>query len=120
VRPEREQKMKNHQKKMTGRDFDALPDAEKERIYKELDEKTPEQLLKESRPLTKAEKIRELRCWKLAKARLRRSVIGNGSTQVSITMERDLLKRADAYAKQHGMKRAQLVAESLRKLLAAS
>jgi hypothetical protein len=112
--------MRNRQKNMTGRDFDALTDAEKERIYKEIDDKTSEQLLRESRPLTKAERIRELRYRKLAKAKLRRSVVGNGSRQVSITMERDLLKRADAYAKQHGLKRGQLVAESLRKLLAAS
>ena len=47
---------KPRNREMTGRDFDALPDAEKERIYKELDDKTPEQLLRESRPLTKRQR----------------------------------------------------------------
>ena len=35
---------------MTGRDFDALPAAEKERIFQELERGTPEQRRAESRP----------------------------------------------------------------------
>ena len=34
----------NKGKVMTGRDFKALPDAEKERIFRELDKLTPEQV----------------------------------------------------------------------------
>jgi len=37
--------------------FIALPAAEKERIYQEIDEKAPERLLAESRPLNRKERL---------------------------------------------------------------
>jgi hypothetical protein len=41
---------------LTGRDFDALPHAQKERIFQELEAKSTEQLLAESRPLSRKER----------------------------------------------------------------
>jgi len=43
-------------KAMTGRDFDALPDAEKERIFRELDNLTAAQLKEQFRPMSRKEK----------------------------------------------------------------
>jgi hypothetical protein len=43
---------------MTGEQFDALPDAEKERIYREIDSMSPEQWRAESRPPNAAERAR--------------------------------------------------------------
>ena len=37
---------------MTASKFEALPDAQKERIYQEIERKGPERLLAESKPLT--------------------------------------------------------------------
>lgn len=39
-----------------------------------------------------------------------RPMRGQGARQISLTVERHLLSRADHYARQHGMSRAQLVA----------
>jgi len=41
---------------ITGRDFDALPDAEKERIFRELDDLTPAQLKEQFRPMTRKDR----------------------------------------------------------------
>ena len=39
--------------------------------------------------------------------------VGNGAKMVAVTIEKGLLKRADAYAKRHGMKRAAMIAQGL-------
>ena len=41
----------------------------------------------------------------------------NGSTKVSISMERGLLEQADAFARQHQMSRSQVIAAGLRHML---
>jgi hypothetical protein len=105
---------------MTGRDFDALPAEEQDRIVNELDAKGPARLIAESRPLNRRQRAVWKDIQRAIKTKMGRPKIGKGVKVISLSMERDLLKRADAYAKQHGLKRAQLVAESLRKLLAAS
>ena len=53
---------------MTGEEFDALPDSEKERIWQEIDRMTPEELLAQSRPLTKKERAR----WERARKKTKR------------------------------------------------
>lgn len=49
--------MRKPKRLMTGEDFDALPDAEKERIWQEIDLMSPEELLAKSRPLNKNERV---------------------------------------------------------------
>jgi hypothetical protein len=96
--------------------FIALPDAEKERIYQEIDAKTPQQLLAESRPLNR----RERQQWAKFRKKMGRPKIGKGAKIISLTVERDLLKQADALAKQEGVSRAQIFARGLRSVLKAS
>jgi metal-responsive CopG/Arc/MetJ family transcriptional regulator len=40
--------------------------------------------------------------------------------EISLTIEKGLLKRADAFAKKHGKSRAKLVAEGLRAMLGSA
>jgi metal-responsive CopG/Arc/MetJ family transcriptional regulator len=39
--------------------------------------------------------------------------VGKGAKTISLTVEKDLLDQADAYAKRHGISRAKLVAQGL-------
>ncbi|MGB7159327.1 MAG: hypothetical protein WBD40_14760 [Tepidisphaeraceae bacterium] len=49
-----------------------------------------------------------------ARAKIGRPTIGAGAKIVPVTIERGLLKEADAFAKQHQLKRSQMVAQGLR------
>src|SRR5438477_7789199 len=93
--------------------FIALPDAEKERIYNEIDAETSEERFRRSRPLN----ARERQQWRRFKAKMGRPKVGKGAKTISLTVERELLKQADAYAKLHGISRAKLVAQGLQALL---
>jgi len=43
-----------------------------------------------------------------------RPKVGKGVKVISLSVEKDLLKQADVYAKRHGMKRTELVAVGLK------
>lgn len=45
--------------------------------------------------------------------------IGAGAARINVTVEQTLLTHADAYARKHGLTRAAVVAEGLRRVLAA-
>jgi hypothetical protein len=93
--------------------FLALPDEQKERIWEGYNREVP---LSETRPLTPAERKR----WGKAKKRMGRPRVGKGAKVISLSVERGLLERADAYARRTGMSRAQLVARGLESILAAA
>ncbi|HEX4123684.1 MAG TPA: hypothetical protein VHY37_03095 [Tepidisphaeraceae bacterium] len=44
--------------------------------------------------------------------------VGAGARRVNVTVEKTLLDKADQYARSHGLSRAALVAEALRKIIA--
>jgi hypothetical protein len=46
-----------------------------------------------------------------------RPVVGQGAKTIAVTIERGLLARADRYAKQHDLKRAELIAHGLQLVL---
>jgi hypothetical protein len=89
--------------------FIAMPDAEKDRIYDRIDAESALHRLARSRPLM----ARERKQWRRFKAKMGRPRIGKGTKTISLTVERDLLRKADAYARQHGISRARLVAQGL-------
>jgi hypothetical protein len=68
-----------------------------------------------SRPLTPSQRKQWARIQR--KARTGRPTIGEGAEQISLSVERGLLKEADAYARRHKLKRSQMVAEALRLLM---
>ena len=96
--------------------FLALSDEEKEREYQSVDR---EFTRAETQPLTGEQR----KAWRKFRERRRargRPKIGQGAKTVALTIERGLLKRADAMAKREGVSRAQIVARGLQLLLKAS
>jgi hypothetical protein len=80
-------------------DFDAL-----ERLARSI---TPDQL----RPLTPAQRDR----WAAVKRGRPRKAPGTKAVPTLITVEPQLLRRADAYAKKSGLSRSQLFSDALRR-----
>ena len=64
----------------------------------------------EARPLKAAERARESR----ARRKAGRPRVGAGAEKLRISMERTLLERVDAYAREHGMTRSQLISDAMR------
>ena len=99
-------------------EFLALSDAQKEAVYQSVNrEFSPDELS----PLTPAER----KIWEKMRRSLKeqhrqrrgRPKRGLGAKVISLSMERGLLERADAYATRIGLSRAQLVAKGLERVL---
>jgi len=91
-------------------EFIDLPDAEKDRIAREFENPAS---AKTFRPLN----ARERKLWERAKRKMGRPVVGEGSKVISLSVERELLNRADELAKRKGVSRAALVAAGLHAVL---
>jgi hypothetical protein len=89
----------------TSDEFMALSDADKAKVAVYYERGVPPEDL---RPLTAAQR----RQWERVKRRGRPRK-GLGAKPVSVTIEAELLRRADAYAQQHGLTRAALIARGL-------
>jgi hypothetical protein len=98
---------------MTGKEFLLLPLPDRQRIVAEIEAQSPEDRLARSTPLTPVLRRR----WSKFKRGRGRPQSGRGSTVVSLSVEKDLLKRADAYAKTHGLKRSELLTRGLQNVL---
>ncbi len=90
-------------------DFSALPDAEKDKVFAEIESKTPQQILAESRPLNAEERV----FWKRIKKKMGRPKVGKGSKIITMSIELDLLQRATRFAKKNGLNRSALIAQGL-------
>ena len=96
-------------KRRSGYDeFMALSDAEKEKVWESFNREIP---LSETRPLNARERAE----WE--RARKGKSV---SLEEIKVYVERGLLRRADAFAKAHGLTREQLVARALTAVIVAS
>jgi hypothetical protein len=97
---------------------DKLPDPYGRMTEKELDEDAAkfdqEFIADQSRPLTRKLKARLRR----ASRKRGRPRIGQGARKVLVTIERDLLRRADALARRKRIPRSQLIARGLEAMLA--
>ena len=87
-------------------------------MWQEIDRMTPEEMDAKSRPLNAKE--REL--WRRFKRKVGRPKIGKGVKVISVGVEKQLLKQADALAKKRGLNRSALVSERpvLRVLVASA
>lgn len=103
-------RMRHSGRILTGEMIDSMTDAQRAKLVAELDAQTPEQRLARAKPLNATQRS----TWRGIKRKLGRPKIGRGSKPISLTVEKDLLKRADAFAKRQGLKRAELVAQGLR------
>ena len=102
----------NKKQPLTVSRFLTLSDADKEAIYQECERIDP---LKPGRPLSVAQRKR----WQQAKRRGRPAKPASERVaRVLITMPPDLLKKADTYAKEHGLTRAALFTQSIRAMVA--
>ncbi|HZK80978.1 MAG TPA: hypothetical protein VFC46_07925 [Humisphaera sp.] len=89
------------------REFEALSDADKEKVF---DYYTTHPTLKGLRPIDAAER----KLLAAERKKIGRPIAGEASATVAVSIERGLLQQADAYAKAHGLKRTQLIAKGLR------
>jgi hypothetical protein len=93
--------------------FLALSDEEKEAEFARFDKPLPlgpDGL--PGKPLTPSQRAR----WNKIQKGLQRGrpIIGAGAKVMSVSIERGLLEKADAFAKRHKLKRSQMVAQGLR------
>ena len=103
---------------LTGEKLDAMTDQQRAKVFAELEAESPEQRQARSKPLNAEERA----WWKRVQKKLKagRPKFGkNGTRIVSVTVEKALLKQADAYAKAKGMKRSELFAVSLAEKIGA-
>jgi hypothetical protein len=103
-------------REMTAEDFETLSAGQKERIWRDIDRKTTEQLYAESNPLN----ARERRQWSRFQRTVGRPKIGRGTTNISISMEKDLLRQFDRFARKAGMSRSELIARGVRAIIEAA
>lgn len=98
----------------SGEEFDALSAADKEKVWHYYNRVIPKSELRDptSEETALIEKQRR------HNRKVGRPKIGNGTKMVAVTIEKGLLKRADAYAKRHGMKRARMIAQGLQLVMA--
>ncbi len=98
--------------KLTASSFEKLSDSEKEAIYQECENITWE----DSRPLT----AKERRQWEAMKRGPGRPKKGSGVSVISLSVENDLLKTVDAFAKARGLNRSEFFSRGAKVMLAAN
>lgn len=96
-----------------GPSFDALSDEQKQQVSDYLDR---EDVTAEFSPLTPGQRKR----WERIRRGPGRPKIGKGTKVVSVTVEKDLLGRADAFARDAGLTRARVVGLALESFLKPS
>ena len=101
---------------LTSAKIAAMTDAQRARIIAGIEAGTPEERLAQSKPLNS----RQRATWRRIKRKMGRPKIGKGCKPIAVSLEIGLLKRADAYAKQHGLKRAQVISLGLLRVIADS
>lgn len=100
-------------KKKSPKWYSRLGERELDAMAGEVDREFDLQSLK---PLTPAMKRQEQAARRKKAGRPR---VGLGAAKLRISMEKSLLKKVDAFASSHGLSRSELIARSLRDLLAA-
>ena len=103
-------------KRLTSDRIIAMTDAQRSKLIADIEAESPEDRLARSKPLN----ARQRETWRRIKKKMGRPKIGKGCKPIAVSLEIGLLKRADAYAKRHGLKRAQLISQGLRAIMGES
>ncbi|HEY8748103.1 MAG TPA: hypothetical protein VIM11_09020 [Tepidisphaeraceae bacterium] len=106
----------NKETELTGRRLDAMTPVQKQKIVDDIDRSTPARRRAQSTAPTPAQRARLDRAAK----KMGRPRLGKGTRVVSVTVEVDLLKRADAFATAQGLKRSELFTRGLKSVLPAN
>lgn len=85
-----------------------------ERDSQELSTLSTEALLARTRPMTNVERAR----WKIARQSKLSKRLVQKPARVLVRIDPNLLEEADGYARQHGLTRAELIANGLRSVMA--
>jgi len=93
----------------SGEEFDALSAADKEKVWKYYDRVIPKSESRDPTP----EEAALIEKQRRHNRKVGHPKIGKGTKMVAVTIEKGLLKRADAYARRHGIKRARMIAQGL-------
>ena len=101
---------KNGKKRSPLEEFLALSDAEKDKVVAEFDK---EFVIDTFRPLTPAQRKQ----WNRIRKTLGRPAKGEGHKVISVSLEKGLLRRADAFAQKAKLSRAALIARGLQAVL---
>jgi hypothetical protein len=102
-------------RKLAGVAFDTLPQAEKQKVWDELNAESTESMLARSKPVSAAER----RAWQRAKKMGRPRLGKDGVKVISLSLEKELLRRADAYAKRNDLKRSELITQGLEAIISS-
>jgi hypothetical protein len=102
-------------RKLAGGAFDSLPPAEKQKVWDELDAESTESMLARSKPVSAAER----RAWQGVKKMGRPRLGKDGVKVISLSLEKELLRRADAYAKRNDLKRSELITQGLEAIISS-
>jgi hypothetical protein len=101
-------------RRKAGEAFDSLSDAEKQKIWDKLDAESTESMLVRSKPVSAAER----RAWQRVKTQMGRPKLGkDGVKVISLSLEKELLRRADAYAKRNDLKRSELISRGIEAII---
>jgi len=97
-------------------EFEGLSEADKAKItgYYETHPNPPG-----VRPLNAAERAMVKAELEADRKKIGRPLVGEGSRIIAVSIESGLLREVDAYAKRHKIKRTQLIALGLRKIIGA-
>jgi hypothetical protein len=60
----------------------------------------------------------ERKRWQKVRKKMGRPKIGKGVRRVMVSLEADLLKESDRFAKKHGLNRSKMISAGLRKVMA--
>ena len=99
----------------TSEQFMALSEADRQEVVRQIESEDPGERRRRSKPLDASMR----RAWKKARNLGGRPKFGkDGVKVIALSVEKQLLKDADAYAKQRGMKRAEFFSQAIREAMA--
>jgi len=107
-------KRQQREEELTGRQIDAMTPAQRQKLFEELEGTSPEERWAKAESPSAAERRRQMRAAKGMSQPKNR----NGKRHISITVEADLLRRAEDFSRRNHMKRSELFTLGLQKVLA--
>jgi hypothetical protein len=107
--------MKTNIQRVTAKPLTPAQESRLDREVRALATLSTEVLQDRARPLTPTENAQ----WERARRGRPKKPIGRKAARVLFTIEPELLEKADRYAREHGLTRAQLIANGLRTVLSA-
>ena len=107
-------KKQRKEQELSGRQIDAMSPAQRQKLIEDLERTSPEERWTKAKAPSAAERRRQIR----AARGMSRPKTGKGKRHISITVETDLLRRAEDYSRRNRIKRSELFSLGLEKVLA--